>query len=399
MPEKIKISAIICELNPFHSGHAALFSHAKSLSQGLVCVLSGNFVQRGEPAILDKWARTRLALSQGADLVIELPLPWACAGAERFAAGGIALLKGLENVDTLLFGSEEPEMEPLWTLAETLLSPEFSKELQKQDDGLSFPQRREKAVSRLLGTATAALLQKPNCILGVEYLKAILQQKASMTASLFPRLGAGHDTPDESGPILSASHARALLLEGSDLSDRLPESTWQVWNDESAIGRCPVSLSRLEVGVLCKLRSMTVEEFSQLPDISEGLEYRLYKAARQAGSLEEFYSLVKSKRYSHARIRRLAMAAFLGLTKDLPQLPPYLRILGMTPTGEQILRQASPALPIAARPGDFQRLDKAAQSLFAIECRADDLYALGLPCPTPCGRDFTEKLIKVNRET
>lgn len=398
MPEKMKISAIICELNPFHSGHAALFSHAKSLSQGLVCVLSGNFVQRGEPAILDKWARTRLALLNGADLVIELPLPWACAGAERFAAGGIALLNGLGNVDTLLFGSEEQNMEALWTLAETLLSPEFSKELQKQDDGLSFPQRREKAVSRLLGTATAALLQKPNCILGVEYLKALLQQGGNMKAAVFPRLGAGHDVPDKSGAILSASHARALLLEGADISDRLPESTWRVWEEEKSMGRCPVSLSRLEVGVLCKLRSMTVEEFSQLPDISEGLEYRLYKAARQAGNLEEFYSLVKSKRYSHARIRRLAIAAFLGVTGDLPKLPLYLRVLGMTPTGEQILRQSSPTLPIAARPGDFQRLGKTTQSLFALECRADDLYGLGLSSPTPCGRDFTEKIIKVKRE-
>ena len=133
MREKLKISAVICELNPLHTGHAALFSHAKSLSDGLVCVLSGNFVQRGEPAILDKWSRTRLALLHGADLVLELPVSWACAGAERFAQGGVALLQGLGCVDVLLFGSEEPDIRPLWELATALNSPSFSEELQKEN--------------------------------------------------------------------------------------------------------------------------------------------------------------------------------------------------------------------------------------------------------------------------
>lgn len=395
MREKLKISAVICELNPLHTGHAALFSHAKSLSDGLVCVLSGNFVQRGEPAILDKWSRTRLALLNGADLVLELPVSWACAGAERFAQGGVALLQGLGCVDVLLFGSEEPDIRPLWELATALNSPSFSEELQKADSGEPFFRRREQAAARMVGQETASLLRKPNCILGVEYLKAMLQQGGGMDAAVFPRLGAGHDIPDESGPILSASQARQLLEQGKDISARLPESTWQVWQEQAAAGRCPASLSRLEIGVLCKLRSMEIEDFAQLPDVSEGLEYRLYKAARQAGSLEEFYTLVKSKRYSHARIRRLAMGAFLGLTKGLPKLPPYLRVLGMTPMGEQILRQATPSLPIAIRPGDFQRLGTEAQRLFALETNADDLYALGVPVPTPCGRDYTEPLIKL----
>ena len=131
MREKMKISAIICELNPLHSGHQALFAHAKARFGGLVCVLSGNFVQRGEPALLDKWARTRLALESGADLVLELPLPWALAGAERFAAGGVALARALGCVDTLLFGSEEGDIQPLWQLAEALLSPAFPQALQQ----------------------------------------------------------------------------------------------------------------------------------------------------------------------------------------------------------------------------------------------------------------------------
>ena len=242
---------------------------------------------------------------------------------------------------------------------------------------------------------TAALLEKPNCILGVEYLKAILSQGGGLKAEAFPRQGAGHDVPDLQGPILSASQARELLRRGADLTGRLPQATLSLWEELRAQGKCPASLERLEAAVLCRLRSLTVEHFAALPDISEGLENRLYQAARQAGSLEEFYALVKSKRYSHARVRRLCMTAFLGVLRDAPCQPPYLRVLGMTPTGQAILRQAQPSLPLALRAGDFQKLGGEALSLFQLEAHAGDLYALSLPAPLPCGQDYTQGLIKV----
>ena len=391
----MKISAIICELNPLHSGHQALFSHAKSRFDGLVCILSGNYVQRGEPAILDKWARTRLALSSGADLVLELPLPWAMAGAERFATGGVALARSLGIVDTLLFGSEEEDLKALWDLATLLDSPAFPQALEATDATLPFAQRRQQTAAQLIGEETASLLERPNCILGVEYVKALRRQGGIMDVEVFPRLGAGHDVPDREGLLLSASHARELLVQGADLTGRLPEATLAAWQVLLEKGQCPASLERLERAILCKLRSLTVEDFAMLPDVSEGLEYRLYKAARQAGGLEEFWDLVKSKRYPLARIRRLTMAAFLGLSRNLPELPCYLRVLGMTPTGQRILKQARPILPVAIRPGDFQRLGGEALSLFELEAHADDLYGLSLPSPTPCGRDYTERLLKI----
>lgn len=391
----MKISAIICELNPFHSGHQALFSHAKSRFDGLVCILSGNYVQRGEPAILDKWARTRLALSAGADLVLELPLPWAMAGAERFAAGGVAIARSLGAVDTLLFGSEEEDLKALWDLATLLDSPAFPQALEATDPTLPFAQRRQQAAAQLIGEETASLLERPNCILGVEYVKALRRQGGGMDVEVFPRLGAGHDVPDRQGVLLSASHARELLVQGTDLAGRLPEATLAAWQALLEKGQCPASLGRLERAILCKLRSLTVEDFALLPDISEGLEYRLYKAARQAGGLEEFWDLVKSKRYPLARIRRLTMAAFLGLSGNLPELPCYLRVLGMTSTGQRILKQAQPTLPIAIRPGDFQRLGGEALSLFEREAHADDLYGLSLPAPPPCGQDYTRPAVKV----
>ncbi len=391
----MKISAIICELNPLHSGHQALFSHAKSRFDGLVCILSGNYVQRGEPAILDKWARTRLALSSGADLVLELPLPWAMAGAERFATGGVALARSLGIVDTLLFGSEAEDLKALWDLATLLDSPAFPQALEATDATLPFAQRRQQTAAQLIGEETASLLERPNCILGVEYVKALRRQGGIMDVEVFPRLGAGHDVPDREGLLLSASHARELLVQGADLTGRLPEATLAAWQVLLEKGQCPASLERLERAILCKLRSLTVEDFAMLPDVSEGLEYRLYKAARQAGGLEEFWDLVKSKRYPLARIRRLTMAAFLGLSRNLPELPCYLRVLGMTPTGQRILKQARPILPVAIRPGDFQRLGGEALSLFELEAHADDLYGLSLPSPAPCGRDYTERLLKI----
>ena len=395
MMEKLKISAVICEFNPRHMGHKLLLDQMKAISDGIVCVMSGNFVQRGEPAILDKWARTRLALQNGADLIVELPLPWACSGAEHFAAGGVALAEAL-RCDLLAFGSEVPDVARMDAAAEALLSPKFSEAFSEvPSKGLSFAQRREAALHSMLGETASSLLQKPNCILGIEYLKAIRRQNAVLTPIAFPREGAGHDRAAENQEYRSAGELRHLLRTGGKLAGLVPENVCVTLEQLLSSGHCPASLSWLERSILCKLRTMKPEDFSALPDLSEGLENRLHTAAREARSLEELYSLVKSKRYSHARIRRLVMSAFLEIPSGLPELPLYLRILGMTETGARILKDATPTLPVAVRPVDFERLGGSFANLFRLEARADDLYALAFPTPFPCGRDYTEKLIKV----
>lgn len=395
MPKKSKISAVICELNPLHMGHRVLFRQAKQVSEGVVCILSGNFVQRGEPAILDKWARCRLALENGADLVLELPLPWACAGAERFAAGGVRLAAALGNVDFLIFGSENPDISAIKRIAEVLLSPEFSVRLAALPDaGETFARRREMVLSDMLGPEVLPLLRSPNSILGIEYTKALLREKAPIAPVAFPRLGAGHDQTAEAGEFRSASELRELLWAGKSLNGLAPESTVSLLNELTAQGKCPVDIRYVERAVLCKLRSMDAGGFAALPDVSEGLENRLYSAARQAGSLEEFYALAKSKRYTHARLRRLALYAFLGVTKDLPDSPPYLRVLGMNSVGAHIIREAETAIPPVSRLAEVRKLGGEALRVFELEAKADDLYALACPVPQPCGRDYTEKLIK-----
>jgi len=396
MPKKSKISAVICELNPLHMGHRALFRQAKRVSEGVVCILSGNFVQRGEPAVLDKWARCRLALENGADLVLELPLPWACAGAERFAAGGVRLAAALGNVDFLIFGSENPDISAIRKIAEALLSPEFSARLAAfPDGGETFARRREAVLADMLGPEVLPFLRSPNSILGIEYTKALLRESAPITPLAFPRLGAGHDQTAETGEFRSAGELRELLRAGRELDGLAPESTVSLLRELKTQGKCPADIRYAERAVLCKLRSMDAAALAALPDVSEGLENRLYNAARQARSLEEFYALAKSKRYTHARLRRLALYAFLGVTKALPDFPPYLRVLGMNSVGAHIIREAGSAIPPAFRPADVKKLGGDALRVFELEARADDLYALSCPVPQPCGRDYTEKIQKM----
>lgn len=394
-PSKIESAAVICELNPPHFGHRALFKAVKQRYKGLVCVLSGNFVQRGDAAILDKWTRAKLALELGADLVVELPLPWACAGAERFAAGGVSLAAALHSVTALYFGSEVPDITLHGKAALALLSPEFSARLAAlPETGEPFARKREQVLTELLGEEVRPLLQSPNAILGVEYCKAILAQEVELVPRAFPRMGAGHDETGAPGEFCSAGELRRRFLRGENLSGLVPEPVARAIEEAKAGGLAPAELSRLETAILCKLRAMSLDEFSRLPDLSEGLEHRLYAAARKAGSLTEFYELVKSRRYSHARIRRLTLSAFLGIPADLPKLPSYLRVLGIGKRGEEILA-AGGALPFLSRPAQVESLSMEAQRVFSLEARADDLYALSSPTPQPCGADFSHRVQKL----
>lgn len=391
-----KITGLICEFNPLHGGHRLILEHAAALSCPVVCVLSGNFVQRGEPAILDKWSRTRLALENGANLVIELPLPWAMAGAERFAAGAVHLLSALGLEGNLIFGSEAGSTAPLVKIAQALYEPAFSAELSKHlRKGISFAQAREHAVTKLLGAQFGMILRSPNNILAIEYIKALHKSSSRLSPHTIFRQGAGHDSPAEETQLRCAQQLRSLIYAGEPiLPPYVPESTAKLLQQLREAGLCPASAQKLEPAILAKLRTMEPPAFAALPDISEGLENRMFQAVRTACSLQEVYAGIKSKRYSHARIRRLVYSAFLGLTADLPALPPYLRILGMDKAGEDVLKNAQQTLPFALRASDFSAMGKAAQHIFALEAQADDLYALSLPAIQPCGADFTVPLVK-----
>ncbi|WP_099205215.1 tRNA(Met) cytidine acetate ligase [Scatolibacter rhodanostii] len=396
MSEPTNFCGIICEFNPLHFGHSEIITRAKSIAP-VVCVMSGNFVQRGEPAILDKWSRTRLALQNGADLVLELPLPWACSGAENFAYGAVSILNSLGLSGTLLFGSECGNAVILEETAGILLSKRFAamltQELESQKN--SFAATREKTLLLHFGKKYAEILQKPNNILGIEYIKAIKNLSADLKPLSIARLGAGHDTTALAGEFLSASEIRQHILEEKDISNILPQNTASLLTELISRGEAPHTIDSIERAILACLRQMTRSDFAALPDISEGLEHKLFTSIQKAKSLEEVYILTKSKRYSHARIRRLVMSAFLGLRSNLPKRPPYIRVLGMNQTGETLIRKAKLTLPLAVRPSDFKRLGDDALMLFELEANADNLYALSSPTISSCGNDYTQPIIKL----
>ena len=397
MKEKPVFSGIICEFNPLHRGHALLLQQAKWHSDAVVCVMSGNWVQRGEPAILSKFARAQMAIACGADLVAELPLPWACAGAERFAMGGVSLLDSFGCIRQLWFGSECGSAELLETTGQILLSDAFSRELPTYlKKGISFAAARQATVSSLAGETYASLLDSANNILGIEYCKAISQLHSSLIPHTISRIGHAHDSdaPIRTGDFPSASQLRAMLSENQDITAFLPKTAAEILLEQQTLGLCPSDFRRLETAVIARLRCMEKSDFARLPDVSEGLENRLYRACQTALSLEELYDAIKSKRYSHARIRRLVVSAFLQIPASLPEAPPYFRILAMNETGREVLHVASKTsrIPILSRPRDFWNAGKEIGQLFTLEQRATDLFALTLPSPPACGWDCRYKI-------
>jgi len=393
------VSGIVSEYNPFHLGHAALISRTRLAgATHIVAVMSGNFVQRGEPAMLSKWARARQALQNGVDLVIELPLPWALSGAEKFAYGAVGLLDAL-GVDLLSFGSECGNITDLESAAQALLSPALHEAMQNElKHGTTFAKARQNAISSLFGEKISLLLKEPNNILGIEYLKAIHRLNAKIKPSTIMRVGAAHDTTQSEYGIASSSHIRSRILNGDDYSSWMPESAAALLNNEIMAGNAPASLCLIERAILAKLRTMNREEFAALPDISEGLENRVYAAVRKSTTLDEVFDSIKSKRYTHARIRRIVLSAFLGLNSSMSSgIPPYLRVIGFNARGIEILHSVklTTKLPIITNSSDIFSLDKKAKIMVELESRSTDLFALCLPNAAPCGLDMTTGIISV----
>lgn len=402
MEQKPHISAIICEYNPFHNGHK--YHMEETRRQGathIVAVMSGNFVQRGEPAMLNKWARAAMALQNGADLVLELPTPWAMASAEPFASGGVALANAMGCVDSLSFGSESGNLPSLQAAAQALVLPDTLTLMKTYlREGMSYAQARESAVRQTSGEQAAGLLRKPNNTLAIEYLKALNRSQSRIRPLTVPRTGARHDSHSTQERFASASLLRHRMLEdGLDcLSTWMPESSLAVLHREKARGLAPASLLNGERALLSYLRRLSARQLAAIHGVSEGLENRLYTAIRHSTTLEELFAALKTKRYPLSRLRRMVMAAFLGLQKDTASAePPYLRVLGFNQAGTEILRQmrTTAQLPILMRAADRAKLSPEGRRVFDFECTATDLYALFCPIPQPCGAELTTNTIRI----
>lgn len=361
----MKIVGVICEYNPFHLGHKKQFEQIRTAlgdDCAIVCLMSGNFVQRGQPAIFDKALRTEAALKSGANLVLELPVQYALSSAEGFAAGGVEILGRF--CDRLCFGAETGSEASLMETARALLTKDFSEKLRLMlEEGLSFPAARQAALENM--GLNSCLLERPNDILAVEYCKTILTQGCKMRPLVIQRQGNYHaDMPDAENP--SATSLRHLIMENESWLQYVPRDAQPVFENAGIH-----SMIYGERAILARLRTMSDAEFEALPYGSEGLWRKLMHSSRSCSTLEEVLVQTKSKRYTRSRLDRMVMCAFLGLTKEsLEQKAPYVRVLGFDERGIS-------ALKLARQSGDFPHIgDKIGHSYEHMERRCDDLYGL-----------------------
>ena len=393
----MKVSGIICEYNPFHNGH--LYHIRKTRENGathIAAVMSGNFVQRGDTAIMDKLERARLAVRSGADLVIELPVQYSLASAENFASGAVHLLDSLGAVDELSFGSECGDTRKLLKAMETvdLAALTHADEIKSiMEKGYTYPSALNSVVNGYDPEA-AAVIAEPNNTLAVEYLRALKRSGSAMEPFTVMREKAAHDGTEASDGFASASMLREMIENGESI-DSFTTEEWAAAVRNAVKNGETASMSRLERVILYKLRTCSVEEIAQICDVGQGLEHRIY-GARMAGSLDELLFTVKTKRYTMARIRRIMLALLIGITKtDMEQLPPYGRILAFNERGREILARAkgSAVIPFGSSIAKLSQLGDTAERFAELEIRASDIYGLALDTVTSAQKDYRAKIM------
>ena len=378
------VVGIIAEYHPFHRGHAWQIAQVRSAlgeDTAVIAVMSGNFVQRGDFAVFSKHARAEMALRGGADLVLELPVQWSSSTAERFAQGGVSLLAATGIATHLAFGCESGVLAPLEKTVSALDDERYPKILRGfLARGMTFAMARQAAAGEIAGES-AQCLSLPNNALAVEYLRALKDCGENIQPLALPRIGAAHDSA-ELGAYPSASAIRRVLLDDGDWESLVSPETAAIMRREMEAGRAPVTLKNCERAVLAHLRRMCEEDFLPYDGGGEGLHRRFYAAARSARSIEELLETAKTKRYPMARLRRMLLHSYLGITPAAQgETPPYLRVLGANHRGRTLLKQMkkSASLPIITKPAQARELDERTRECFLRESACTDLYALAMP--------------------
>lgn len=415
----MNVLGIVAEYNPFHNGHLYHLQKARQEAQAdyVICVMSGNFVQRGEPALLDKWARAKMALSQGVDLVFELPVLYATRSAYWFAKGGILSLARTGLVTHVAFGVETPEPALLQEIALLLAQePPAFRDLLRQGlkEGLSFPRARAKALFPR-HREQQELLDNPNNVLALSYLQVLQEEQSPLIPIMLERQGSAYlDDTLKEGVLPSATALRHKLTENAaaertdnpaitdaffsnlnNLSAYLPPATVQILENEYLAGKTPVSLQDLDSILLTLLRRTTKKDLQQIVDVSEGLENRIAKIAAQCHSLSDFLSSLKTKRYTYTRLQRFLIHLLLNYTKSendfLKDGPPYLHLLGYTRKGQALLKmlKKKTALPLIIKGSQINKYlptNPILHRFWEYDVRATNLYTLLYPqSSTRCG--------------
>ena len=391
----INAVGIIAEYNPFHNGHRWHAAEAK-LRSGCpysVAVMSGQFTQRGEPAAFDKWTRASMAVASGVDLVLELPTVFAVRSAQYFATAGVRLLHSLGIVSHLAFGAETPNQILLQQAADFFSSDELRLGIRER---LAQGKNYAAAIADCLTASGTSLsvLSQPNNILGVEYLRATKHFAPEISPLLIPRMHSQYHDTEITTPFASATAVRKALQHETDkeLQQALPETSMSLITQQMQGGRGPVTYENLELPLLYKMRTASLDEIAELPDVSEGLQYKMSAAALQAKTVEEWLLLVKSKRYTRTRLQRALIHSLLGITKKQIRLfdecgPLYARVLAFNPQGRILLRAIADhssitiitktAHSLNTRQRDTIQTLTPLQEMLAIDTRASDIYVLG----------------------
>ena len=405
-----KVLGIIAEYNPFHNGHALhlLKSKEETNADYTVCVISGNFVQRGNTSIINKWVKTEMALNEGIDLVIELPTIYAVSSAENFAYGAIKLLNSLKIVDTISFGSESSDVDSLNKIASIIYSEPkeytdlLSKELKK---GLSFPKARENALLLYLNDEKYAnILTMPNNILGIEYLKALKRIKSHIKPICIKREKAFYNSTCIVDEYASATAIRNMLKneQFSDIRRVMPRNSYDLLVEEYENGNCILDISKFEKEIIYTIRKLSINELKKYPDINEGLENAIKNAANSCNNLKELIFLIKSKRYTQTRIQRILLNILLNIQKkDLllaKKSHPYIRVLGFNSKGKELISEIyknNPKLNIVTSVKNFMdnSNNKTAKYLLNKDIFASDVYTLGYDKNSYARLDYTKRII------
>lgn len=395
----MKILGIVAEYNPFHNGH--LYHLQKALkatnADATIAVMSGNFIQRGDPALLDKFTRADIAVKNGIDLVIELPLYYSVATAEHFANGAVKLLNEC-NVDYIAFGAETNDLNKLQNIANLLsLEPlEYTLELKKQlNTGISYPEARSKALSKILGIS-GNILNKSNNILAIEYLKSLNLLNSKITPILINRIDSEYNDLSSNTNILSATGIREKLRNNEDIDIYVPEYTLKHINS-------PVFIENFEENIIYALRKMNLDGIKELPDVTEGLENRILYALSSSSSVNELIDNIKTKRYPMTRIKRILISALLDMSKtNLTTFnkyggPQYIRILAFSKKGQELLPKitSTSSLPIITSVNKFlSNATEIQKEMLMSDILATNIYTLATK-EKIMNLDFIRRLINV----
>ena len=411
-----RVIGVVAEYNPFHNGHYYHLQATKEITGAEYCVavISGNFTQRGDTSIVNKWAKAYMAICGGADLVIELPTVYSISSAENFASGAVKILDNLKVVNAISFGAEANDFATLNNIANVLYEEPkaytniLSHELKK---GISYPAARENALMMYLNDIKryANTLSSPNNILAIEYLKALKIQKSKLEPIMIKRKKVYYNDNKIVDDFASATAIRKLLQDGeyANLRKVIPRSSYTIIGQESRKGGMVLSLAKYEKEIIYALRKMTVEEIADLPDVSEGLQFEIKNAANEANNLKDLISNIKSKRYTQTRIQRILLYALLGIDKKLMEnsrkVVPYVRVLGFTQKGKSLLSEISrrnPKLNIITSLKKYmnqnQNKNKVLAEMLEKDIFATDVYTLGYIGDSKANLDFTNNMIITN---